>query len=230
MAWTHRTATTGFGFGETSVDVTVPGSIANLDVVDVWILCADPSDNVTCTAPDGDWTQRISVGEQDFGTRLFCFTKVSDGSEGATWVFTLSSAQDHLFLANAAAGGTGSLTGTSASGTSAGGSTTYTSPSITPTVDGALVRAGFAVDTNNDCTPITADTSPAATADGTIRAGAEQHLFVEHYEQPSAGAVTLDSTWNAAPATFVTKGVLAWAQAEEAPTGVLVVPPIRRVF
>jgi hypothetical protein len=187
MAWTHRTATTGFGFGETSVDVTVPGSIANLDVVDVWILCADPSDNVTCTAPDGDWTQRISVGEQDFGTRLFCFT-------------------------------------------SAGGSTTYTSPSITPTVDGALVRAGFAVDTNNDCTPITADTSPAATADGTIRAGAEQHLFVEHYEQPSAGAVTLDSTWNAAPATFVTKGVLAWAQAEEAPTGVLVVPPIRRVF
>jgi hypothetical protein len=212
MAWTFRTPTTGDGTDAT-VDVTVPGSIASGDVVDVWILSTDPLDNVTCTAPDGDWTQRVSVGEQDFGTRLFAFTKVSDGSEGATWVFTLSASNTWLFLANAAAGGTGSLTGTAASGTSAGGLTTYTSPSITPTVDGALVRAGFAVDTNNDCRPITADSSPAATADATAFSGVQQHIFTERYEQPSAGAVTLDSTWNAAPAPFVTRGIIAWAPA-----------------
>jgi hypothetical protein len=200
MAWTHRTATTGNG-SDASVDVTVPGSIASGDVVDVWILAEDLSFDVTCSAPDGDWTQRVAQGEAEFGTKLFVFTKVSDGSEPGTWTFTLSTAKNHSFLANAAAGGTGALTGTPAGGSSGSGSTTYTSPSITP-----------AVDTNNDCRPVTADSSPAATADATaFNAGNQQHIFVERYEQPTAGAVSLDSFWSAAPNTGLTRAILAWA-------------------
>lgn len=213
MAWTQRTPTSGEGSGDTSIEVTVPTGLASGDVVEVWIVLRDAALNATVTAPDGTWTKRLDSAEAGFGSRMYLFTKTA-GSEGSQWVFSIANAAAWTYVCVAAAGGTGNVSGTPAVAQRASGATTYTSPSITPAADGALVRAGFLVDSTNDHRPFTPDASPAATADASVYGAGQSHnIFVERYEQPTAGAVSLDSGWNTAPVVTVFAGIIAWEAA-----------------
>lgn len=223
MAWTHRTPSTGSGTNK-NVVVNKPSGTVDGDVMEVWLGIEDVPFDAVISSPPSGWVQRATVDDAaDFGMRFWLFTKVAS-SEGSSWTFPIvtgAAAPQYTYVCNAAAGGTGALTGTvPAAADRSGGGSTYTSPSITPAVDGALIRAGFFTDTNVDRRPITADSSPAATADVTAYdAGSQQHLFVERYEQPTAGAQALDMTYASANSQHTLTAIIAWELA--APVGVV---------
>jgi len=217
MAWTPRTPETGSGANK-NVVVTKPSGTVDGDVMDVWIVIEDVPFDAVISSPPAGWVQRATVDDgADFGIRMWLFTKVASG-EGASWTFpivTTAAAPNYTYLANAAAGGDGTLTGTIPSAADrATFVATYTSPSITPAVNGALVRAGFTTDTNADLRPITADTSPAATSDATGFDGtSQQHVYTERFVQATAAAIALDMTFNASCGQHVQTAIIAWAPA-----------------
>jgi hypothetical protein len=189
--------------------VTKPTGTADLDVMDVWIGYLDIPFDTTITPPAG-WTQRFATDDgAETGFKFACFTKTAS-SEGASWTWTLSAAADHIWAAHAAAGGTGSLTGTASGIGRAGGASTYTSPSITPGANGALIRAGFFTDTNSSRT-ITPDSSPVATEEIELIANDNQHIYTERYEQTTAAAQALDMTYSSTVAQQTLTGIIAWA-------------------
>jgi hypothetical protein len=208
MAWAYRTATSGSGTG-TAITVTAPGSLANSDVMDVWIGYEDEPFTTTLTPPAG-WTVRFAEHDDaNLGFRFACYTRVASG-EGASWEWTLSASQNYLWACNAASGGSGNLTGTPASVRRPNGTAAYSSPSITPTSDGALIRAGFYANTNASLMPVTPDASPVATEEIELEALGNNHLYIERYEQATAGAQALDMTFNASNGQRCLTGIIAW--------------------
>ncbi len=209
MAFTFRTATSGTGTG-TSIVVTAPTGLTNADVMDIWIGYGDEPFDTTITPPAG-WTSRFATDDgADLGFKFVCYTRVASG-EGASWTFTLSASQAYTWGCMASAGGTGSLTGTASGVARIGGSSAYTSPSITPAVDGAVIRAGYFTDTDTSRTA-TPDSSPTATEEIEQAGNNGQALYVQRYVQSTAGAQALDMTWSgAAVGQYTLTGIIAWA-------------------
>jgi hypothetical protein len=186
--------------GGTSLVVTKPSAVADGDYM-VVAICI-PSTRSVSAVPSG-WTvaPNLPFESGPTTTTLYVYTKVA-ASEGSSWTWTLDSATDALAVAIAYSGqNTATPLNVSAVPITAPTSSTITTPSITPTVDGCTIVGIYTVDTSGSVFPATPDSSPAATERiEAFFATPNQNMYVQDYNQTTAAAVTLDATFTVGPA------------------------------
>jgi len=98
--------------------------------------------DVGITTPSG-WTPIIAAGDGFAATRGASFYRIADGSEGASLALTFGGSCDAVAIITRHGGfnSAAPINGTPQSGSGTSGSTTaITSPSVTTTVDGCLIR------------------------------------------------------------------------------------------
>lgn len=194
MAWTRRTPTSATAAATTMV-INTPGSVADGDIMCLDVMAATHTSTITVTG----WTSVRNQTDSGNGQKLWSFQRIAS-SEPTNYTVNASPAEDMAGAMDAYAGGDTGTPVNVSNGSTTGNTTGQTSASITTTVDGALVRAVYGADSNVTCLPGTPDASPVATERTEVfQAGNAISLYVQDYEQPTQGAISLDMTWNAAP-------------------------------
>jgi hypothetical protein len=188
MAWTRRTPKSATAAATTMV-VDTPTGVADGDIMCLEVFAATTSSTITVTG----WT---STRTQTGNGKIWSFRRIAS-SEPANYTVNASPAEDMAGAMDAYAGGdTTTPINTSNGAANSGTTAAQTSASITTTVDGCMIRAVFCADSNASHLPATPDASPVATERAEVfQTGGNLNLYVEDYEQPTQGAITLDMTW-----------------------------------
>jgi hypothetical protein len=187
-----RAASQGVNSGSaTSLVIPAP---AGIQAGDVLIACVAARGNPNFTAPAG-WTL-IRLDVNGFTLRQALYWKVATGAEPAEYTWTLSNTQ-------AAAGGIMAYTGVSNSNPidqssgliSSGTDATGTAPSVTTTVNGAMVIAFFGVARNS---PIDAPSGMTERVDAVSNGGTyPQATEASDVSQSTSGATgDKTATWS----------------------------------
>lgn len=216
-----RSATTASAVsGSTSISITKPTGCADDDIVIVAIIMRSASAGDTTTAPTDPSVWSVVGDTRDTGKAVRCkvFKKVAS-SEGASWSFALSGATPYAAAVCACYSGRDTATPVNVQNAApvwtsqAGGVTTYTAASITPTVNGCDVIGVFGVDDTGDHRPLTSSDG-STTPRGT---GYESATFVmtmlEDFNQATAAAFAPGATYASAPAQGSWKFAFALAPA-----------------
>jgi hypothetical protein len=196
---TFRNAVQSFS-NATTLTVTKASGIVDGDFMLMSFITASA---VTVSSVPSGWTLVGSVTDAPRDQKLFLYWKTA-ASEPSTWDWVTSSSADKLAvnIAYSSVNTTTPLnTQSGAVGTS---STTQTTPSVTPSVDGCTIVAIYGCDINESKYPATPDASPVATEriEGQ-NSGGWTHVYVQDYDQATAAAITLDATFSNAATTWV---------------------------
>lgn len=184
------------GSASASVVVNVPTNVAG-DLLLVAIVVADQTAGLNIPAPAGFTLEGSRLSTLDGGQSIFIFSKISSGSEPATWTFTIGGGTPASFQWNNYAAsyydvGTGATLAlrnlTLADVPKVGG--VYTSPTVTPTIDNAIVVSVFGVDEATAPPYSLAPTAPAVEIYDAMETGT--NLVMGYYEekQSTAAAAT----------------------------------------
>lgn len=203
MAITRVNASTATA-AASSMSVNVPSGVSDGDYLVLGISAATESSSIT--TPSG-WTALRNQTDVGNGQKLWSYHRIAS-SEPASYTVSVSPAEDMAAIMIAYRGTDSSLATVvqAQAGANGGNTAAQSSPSVTSTTDGAMILAFFGADSNTDHTPVTADSSPAATAEATVfQSGNNISFFAEDYILPTAGAQVLDCTFNSAPSAGVVK-------------------------
>lgn len=199
--------TTDYGFSSFRDGVTLPSGLQSGDVVFFGLTTANAHTLGTIPAALTQIGTTQNAAADDSSTSILFL--IADGTEGATYDLgeIFSAAESGGVLAFALRGlNTDSLidaVSQGAIGVSAAGDL-VTGPSVTSTSNGAVILQVIGCDPGVSAISATPDGSPVATElfDGKVDTGDWSYMFAQMYEQPTAGAISLDAEISYGPLSF----------------------------
>lgn len=197
--------------GSLNVTINKPSLAASGDIILVEVNIFNNA-AYTMSPPDGTWTQVDYLRQAAKTQATYMWWKVCGAAEPASWTFTQSSTSAYGTYISASYSGCDTTTPINAHDLSydTTSQTTYTTNSVTTTVDGCKIVGVFSTDDSADRSPMTAGTG--FTGEFTEKNAAQfVTMFLEDEDQATAGAVTASATYNTAPVVGSFRHIVALA-------------------